>query len=176
MKYWVGQKSSSSADRQRPSNGSLELIDQFFAVLMMLRLGLLVTDISERFNISEGTFLKYFSTWIFLLQKELKMLNPFPARDVINRIMSSVFKMKYPSVRVIIDCTEVFIQRSTSLINQSLTFSNYKHRTTIKFLLGITPSGVISFVSEARKNIWSSDNNWVGIDWFAGWEWQHYGR
>ena len=81
------------------------------------------------------------------------MLNPFPARDVINRIMSSVFKMKYPSVRVIIDCTEVFIQRSTSLINQSLTFSNYKHRTTIKFLLGITPSGVISFVSEARKNI-----------------------
>jgi DNA-binding NarL/FixJ family response regulator len=29
---------------------------------MMLRLGLLVTDISERFNISEGTFLKYFST------------------------------------------------------------------------------------------------------------------
>jgi hypothetical protein len=29
-----------------------------------------------------------------------------------------------------------------------LTFSNYKHHTTIKFLVGITPSGVISFVSE----------------------------
>ena len=146
MKYWVGQKSSSSADRQRPSNGSLELIDQFFAVLMRLHLGLLVTDISERFNISEGTFSKYFSTWIFLLQKELKMLNPFAARDVIDRIMPSAFKMKYPSVRVIIDWTEVFIQRSSSLINQSLTFSNYKHYTTIK--LGITPSGVISFASE----------------------------
>jgi hypothetical protein len=148
MKYWVGQKSSSSADRQRPSKGSLELIDQLFAVLMRLRLGILVTDISERFNISEGTFSKYFSTWIFLLQKDLKMLNPFPAIDVIDRIMPSAFKMKYPSVRVIIDCTEVFIQRSTSLINQSLTFSNYKHHTTIKFLVGITPSGVISFVSE----------------------------
>ena len=76
------------------------------------------------------------------------MLNPFTARDVIDRIMPSAFKMKYPSVRVIIDCTEVFIQRSSSLINQSLTFSNYKHHATIKFLVGITSSGVISFVSE----------------------------
>lgn len=29
-----------------------------------------------------------------------------------------------------------------------MTFSNYKHHTTVKFLVGITPSGVISFVSE----------------------------
>ena len=50
--------------------------------------------------------------------------------------------------RIIIDCTEIFIQRSSSLINQSLTFSNYKHHNTVKFLIGIIPSGIISFVSE----------------------------
>ena len=34
-------------------------------------------------------------------------------------------------------------------MNQSVTFSNYKHHVTFKFLIGITPSGIISFVSEA---------------------------
>lgn len=148
MTYWIGQKTTGSSGRQRPSVSSLELIEQLFAVLLRLRLGLLVTDISERFQISEGTFSKYFSTWICLLQKELKMLNPFPNRDIIDRTMPSSFKIKYPSTRIIIDCTEIFIQKSSSLINQSMTFSSYKHHTTIKFLVGITPSGLISFVSE----------------------------
>ncbi|XP_069136298.1 uncharacterized protein [Argopecten irradians] len=148
MRYWVGQKTSSLTDRQRPSTGSLELVDQLFAVLMRLRLGLLVADLSDRFLISEGTFSKYFSTWIVFLRKELDFLNPFPSRDIIDRIMPTSFRLKYPSVRVIIDCTEIFIQRSSSLLNQSMTFSNYKHHTTIKFLVGITPSGIISFVSD----------------------------
>ena len=63
--------------------------------------------------------------------------------------MPASFKRKYKSTRVIIDCTEIFIQKSSSLINQSLTFSNYKHHNTLKFLVGITPNGVISFVSDA---------------------------
>ena len=29
-----------------------------------------------------------------------------------------------------------------------MSFSHYKHHTTVKFLIGITPSGVISLVSE----------------------------
>ncbi|XP_069119302.1 uncharacterized protein [Argopecten irradians] len=37
MRYWVGQKTSSFADRQRPSTGYLELVDQLFAVVMRLR-------------------------------------------------------------------------------------------------------------------------------------------
>lgn len=61
--------------------------------------------------------------------------------------MPSCFKY-FPNLRVILDCTEIFIQRSSSLVNQNQSFSNYKHHTTLKFLVGITPSGVISFVSE----------------------------
>jgi hypothetical protein len=148
MQFWVGQKQQSGSDRQRASTGSLDLITQFFSVLVRLRLGLFVCDISERFCISEGTFSKYFSTWICFLSHELKSLNPFPSRDIIQRTMPESFQTSYPSVRVILDCTEIFIQRSSSLLNQSMTFSSYKHHTTAKFLVGITPSGVISFVSE----------------------------
>ena len=60
----------------------------------------------------------------FMISSYLKLINPFPSLDIIQRTIPNSFKAKYPSTRVIIDCTELFIQRSSSLINQSLTFSN----------------------------------------------------
>ncbi|XP_061178177.1 uncharacterized protein LOC133186841 [Saccostrea echinata] len=149
MTYWRGEGQTSTTDRVRMSSSCLHPIDQLFAVLMRLKVGLYVQDISERFQISSASFSMYFTTWISLIHAELKFLNPFPSRDIINRTMPESFKSKYPSTRVIIDCTELFIQSSSSLINQSLTFSNYKHHTTVKFLVGISPSGVITFVSDA---------------------------
>ena len=52
-------------------------------------------------------------------------------------------------VAVIIDCFEIFIERPSSLIARAMTWSNYKHHNTVKFLIGITPQGVISFISKA---------------------------
>ena len=45
---------------------------------------------------------------------------------------------------VIIDCIEI-----TNLMARAQTYSNYKHHSTVKVLIGITPQGTISFVSEA---------------------------
>lgn len=115
---------------------------------MRLKVGLYVHDISERFQINSASFSMYFSTWISLIHAELKFLNPFPSKDIM-RTTPKPFKAKYLSTRVIIDCTELFIQSSSSLINQSLIFSSYKHHTTVKFLVGISPSGVITVVSDA---------------------------
>jgi hypothetical protein len=44
--------------------------------------------------------------------------------------MPDIFIPKYESVRVILDCTEIYVQRSSSILNQALTFSNYKHHNT----------------------------------------------
>lgn len=147
MVYWRG--SSSTPDERTRSRRCMALdpIDQFLATMMRLKVGLYVQDMAERFGVSVGAFSQYFTTWVCLLYKELKELNPFPSRDVIQRNMPSCFK-SFPNLRVILDCTEIFIQRSSSLVNQNQSFSNYKHHTTLKFLVGITPSGVISFVSE----------------------------
>lgn len=61
------------------------------------------------------------------------------------------FKRDYPNTRIIIDATEFFIEHSSLLLSQSTTFSSYKNRNTVKVLLGITPSGAISFVSETYE-------------------------
>ena len=98
-------------------------------------------------GVSVGTYSQYFTTWVCLLFQELRPLNPFPSRDIIQRNMPSCFH-SFPNLRVILDCTEIFVQKSSSLVNQNLSFSHYKHHTTVKFLIGITPSGVISLVSE----------------------------
>ena len=50
--------------------------------------------------------------------------------------------------RIVIDCFEVFCERPSDLMARAQTFSNYKHHNTVKFLIAITPQGVISFVSK----------------------------
>ena len=52
-------------------------------------------------------------------------------------------------VAIIIDCFEVFIEKPANLLARSQTFSTCKHHNTAKFLIGICPQGVISFVSKA---------------------------
>ena len=62
--------------------------------------------------------------------------------------MPKVFRVTFPNARVIINATEFAVERPSSLVSQAGTFSSYKHRNTVKVLIGITPSGAVSFVSQ----------------------------
>lgn len=55
---------------------------------------------------------------------------------------------RYSDTRVILDGAEIEIQQPQNLDAQSETWSEYKSRNTLKFLLGVTPNGVPSFVSQ----------------------------
>ena len=57
-------------------------------------------------------------------------------------------KNTYPHTRVIIDCTELFIETPSQPRTQSATFSTYKNHNTGKGLIGISPRGDLTFVSE----------------------------
>ena len=48
----------------------------------------------------------------------------------------------------IIDCSEVLIERRKKLDIQATTWSRYKSHNTIKFLIGISPTGFITFPSD----------------------------
>lgn len=54
----------------------------------------------------------------------------------------------YSDTRVVLDCTEIFIQSPSSLENKSLTFSNYKSHNTLKALVGGSMTGGVAFISK----------------------------
>ena len=67
---------------------------------------------------------------------------------LIDSNMPNVFKFKYLTTRVIIDATEVFVVQPALPELQQLTFSSYKNHNTYKGLIGISPSGAVTFISE----------------------------
>lgn len=150
LKSWSGKHTAvgeSTGHGPRPWK-SISLHDQLIAVLVRLRLGVPALDVCTRMGITEATFSRLFTTWIPFLAAELKLLFPFPSRELIDSWMPRTFQKKYPNTRIIIDCYEVQCQRPSGLMNQSVTFSDYKSRNTFKVLLGCTPSGMVSFVSD----------------------------
>ena len=134
-------------DTSKGRKRKLSLMEEFLSVLMRLRLGLVVEDVADRFQISVGTCSRVFHTWIKVIAQEMKVIFPWPSRERVKAAMPKQFA-PYPNTRIIIDCTEFFIQRPTSLQSQCETFSHYKHHNTFKVLIGISPGGVITFVSE----------------------------
>lgn len=52
------------------------------------------------------------------------------------------------SVAVIIDCFEIAIEKPSNLKAKAQTWSSYKNKNTVKYLIAITPRGVVSFISE----------------------------
>ena len=150
---WNGKYTRESTNTEyyvpRTKTSELSVANQLFSVLVRLRLALPITDISVRFGVAESTYSRLFSTWICFLSKELRLLFPFPSRQQVDQWMPKRFKSKFPNTRIIIDCYEVECQRPSSLLNSSTTYSQYKSRNTWKFLVGCTPSGLVSFISEA---------------------------
>ena len=135
-----------SESRHGPTR-KLTLEQEFLLVLMKLRLDLMQADLAFRFKISTGKVSQIFITWIKLLSKELSVLIIWPSRQQIKKTLPSCFEKLYPKTRTIIDCTEVFTETPSALDTHCLLWSDYKHHTTIKFLVCITPNGVISWVS-----------------------------
>ncbi|KAM7287876.1 uncharacterized protein ISCGN_031567 [Ixodes scapularis] len=122
--------------------------DQLFMTLVKLRLGHFHMHLAHIFNVSTSTVSRAFGTWVNLLYVRLSELAWWPPRDIVDSTMPEEFKARYPTTRVIIDATEVRCEVSSSLVLQSGTYSPYKSTNTLKGLIGISPNGLVSFVSE----------------------------
>ena len=101
-------------------------------------------------NISVPTANRIFDRWIHVRSFRLKFSIQWPEHEELQATMPVVFQRNFgKKVAVIIDCFEIFTERPSSLIARAMTWSNYKHHNTVKFLIGVTPQGVISFISKA---------------------------
>ncbi|KAM7298514.1 uncharacterized protein ISCGN_019109 [Ixodes scapularis] len=134
------------APQGRPLNLSME--EQLLLVLSRLRVGLLEQDHAYRFGVHVSTVSRVWTFWVGFLADHIAQVSYWPSRQVVNEYMPECFSKVYPSTRVVLDCTEVFIETPSDFRMQSDTYSNYKYHNTAKGLLGIIPNGFVSFVSD----------------------------
>ena len=129
---------------------TLDPFQEFVMVLIKLRLNVPFQDLAYRFMVSVPTVSRIFWSWINAMDNRLSGLVHWPERENLWKTMPRCFKYAFGNkVTVVIGCFEVFIEKPTNLLARAQTFSSYKHHNTIKILIGITPQGTVSFVSEA---------------------------
>ena len=126
----------------------LSHFQQFLSVLMKLRLNLGDQDLGYRFGVNQSTISRYFKKRINVMYVRLSPLVKWPSREELIKTMPMEFRKNFKQCIVIIDCFEIFIERPTNLKARAQTWSNYKHHNTVKFLIGISPQGAISFISK----------------------------
>lgn len=126
---------------------TLILEDHLLLILMKLKLGLLNKDLAFRFKVTQQVISRIYRRWLPLIAETCKHLIVWPERSVLRKHIPSCFARKFKNCTCVIDCTEIFIERPFNLNARAQTWSNYKHTNTIKYLVGITPSGAVSFLS-----------------------------
>ena len=133
--------------QNRPNVRAMQLIDELFMFLVRIKLGLFQQDLAHRFNLHMSTVSRKLTTWANYLYFLLGNQMIWPSRADVNAKMPQEFKRLYPTTRVILDCTEIFVETPSSLLLQSQLYSTYKSNTTLKGLVGIAPHGAVTFVS-----------------------------
>jgi len=122
--------------------------EEFFLTLCRLRQGFAEEHISHLYGIHQSTVSRIVSSWINFMFLKFSKISIWPSRELVDKHMPEAFREKYPNTKVIIDCTEIKCQMPSSLLLNSQLYSSYKNHTTLKGLIGITPGGCISFISE----------------------------
>ena len=123
--------------------------DQLFLTLLKLRQAKEDVELGFLFHIGETSVSTIITTWINFMYFQLKELNIWPEREIIDQSMPDNFKKLFKSTRVILDATEVPIHKPKNVNAQSSTFSSYKNKNTLKTMIGCTPRGVVSCVSDS---------------------------
>ena len=127
MKYWDKNKRQKSYYQNDPEKAKpgrkcdVGLKEEFILVLLRLKLGLMERHLADMFAVSVSTVSRIYMTWVrFLALTFNGSLLRWPSKQEIKTHMPNSFS-KYPGTRVIIDCTEFFIEKPSSPSAQKAT-------------------------------------------------------
>ena len=152
LNYWRGEKSMGDRSyhgKNQQKSGikrALRTEDEFLLTCMRLKLGLLQQHLADIFKVSDSTVSRILNTWIHFIYNSSKMLVPWPTKEQIMYNLPRAF-MDFPNTQIVLDCTEIFIEKPSSHVAQWQTWSDYKQHNTVKLLIGVTPNGTVSFIS-----------------------------
>ena len=148
--YWKGNETASSEVASNSGRYKKELsnFQEYILTLVYIRQGFDLAVLADLFQVSHSWAGIIVKTWINVLATVLRELLVYPSAEIVRSWLPPDYPIQYSDTRIILDCTEFFITTPGNTASQSATFSSYKHHNTVKALIGVTPIGVISFVSK----------------------------
>ncbi len=146
-KLWNTSRHGRKVSTQKARRSTEMLYHEFLLTLVRIRRGLDTESLAYLFEIAQPHVSRIFITWVNFLHQCLLPLIKWPSKEIVRGNLPKSFK-SFPKTRVIIDGTEFFIQKPYRPLAQRQTWSNYKHHNTFKLLVGIMPTGVITFLSK----------------------------
>ena len=120
------------------------LIDQLFATLMRLRLGLLLLDLADRFHVSSRKMDTAVTMWMLLLEKELRALTPCPPQET---VLKDPPPLHMPGLRFLLECYELNVESPSRVHMSAERMHHYRHHTAVQFMVAFSPQGLICYVS-----------------------------
>lgn len=133
-------------------NAKLSPFQMLVLTLMKLRLNLTFKDLGYRFQIGITTASRYFHRCIYILFQlfhNSKLVHWPRERSKLLFNTPSYFRSTFKEmITIIVDCFEIFIERPAVLRALAQAWSQYKHHVTLKYLIGISTTGAILFISE----------------------------
>ena len=135
--------------KYRPAkHNSFNATDVVYLILRKLRLNECFAILANEFGISQQYANQIFNRFLPFVADHFGELIYWPSADSIRKTLPLAFRKSFKKVQGIIDCLEIEIQKPSDAREQALTWSDYKHANTLKYLICITPDGLINFVSE----------------------------
>ena len=130
------------------SKPSIQVQDQLFLTIIKCRLYKTNFELSRMFRITESEVYCIIVTWLRFMSLQWREINIWPEKELVDFFTPSDFATKYPSTRIILDGTEFPIKKPKNPAAQQVTFSAYKNKNTAKVIIGVTPGGLTSYVSD----------------------------
>ena len=128
-----------------PIRNRISRKNELFAVPVECELGFQYKYLADRLGLSIQTVSRIFEGWITFLNEIFNKINMWTSIDYIDKYMPKSFKPDYALTRIILDCTDVKVQKASNYDLQLMNFSSYGSCATVKELIGITPDGVWCF-------------------------------
>lgn len=151
LRYWGSNNSEERQHDRRGRKRSITPEDELFLTLVKLKHGSQNGDLAERFQLSPSSVSRIFLTWVKFLESILTKMPIWMSRKRVRKTLPVSFKGLYDDVTIIIDCTEMECEKPSDMEVQAATYSEYKSRNSVKALVGISPSGVPTFISDLME-------------------------
>ena len=145
--HW--KKLNSVKNKKTPAHTTRKLsqLHEYLMTLVYIRTGFDFSILADLFEVVKSVASSIIITWINVLYSVLKDWLIWPTAAQVHASLPKDFPEQYSDTRTILECTEMFTVKPTNPSAQTATYSQYKHHSTLRVLVGITPAGLITFVS-----------------------------